>query len=148
MVIVVMVAMVTVIIVVVIVVVAVIMMVTVVPVVMVAIIMSIVMVIIMIIRVSIVMIIIVVVIIVITVTGAAEGGGVMVQRLLQSIDLPLQQLLQRAGEGGGCVPLLLNKRTDDIIMLLFISEPYYGTIRLAYQGQGEKNSFFNSVVPR
>ena len=45
--------------------------------------------------------------VVIILLRAVEGGSVVVQLLLQSVDLPLQQLLQRAGVGDGCVPLLL-----------------------------------------
>lgn len=49
---------------------------------------------------------------VIMVVRAAEGCGVTVQLLLQSVDVPLQQLLQRAGVAGGCVPLLLGQITQ------------------------------------
>lgn len=50
--------------------------------------------------------------VIVVVVLAAEGGGAMVQLLLQSADLPLKQLLQRAGVGDGCVPLLLREEKN------------------------------------
>lgn len=46
---------------------------------------------------------------VIVVVWAAEGGSVVVQLLLHIADLPLQELLQGAGVGSGCVSLALSE---------------------------------------
>lgn len=48
--------------------------------------------------------VIVVIAVVMVIGAAAEGSSGVVHLLLQSTDLPLEELLQRAGVGGGGVP--------------------------------------------
>lgn len=48
--------------------------------------------------------VIVVIAVVVVIGAAAEGSSGVVHLLLQSTDLPLEELLQRAGVGGGGVP--------------------------------------------
>lgn len=53
--------------------------------------------------------------VILVVIRAAEGGRAVVQLLLQSGDLPLEQLPQRAGVGNGRVPLLLRGKKQIIL---------------------------------
>lgn len=76
--------------------------------------------------------------VIVVMVGAAERCGVVVQLMLQSADLPLQELLQRAGVGDGRVPLLLRgqKHTDEVLMTMAKSS----TLILSFFGDSEKNN--------
>lgn len=60
--------------------------------------------------------------VIVVMVRAVEGAGSVVQLLLQSADLPLKQLPQRAGVGDGCVPLLLadEKHKADVLITMSV----------------------------